>query len=270
MKSIEDVPPREELVTYPLGKVKEIRDNIENIPIEDCDAYYMELLQEFLKEEEVTRFELQSVEVERDALSLIPEENLKPRKNLIFRIALKMSGQRELDDIEAAKAVSSQLRDYLNNDTFYSLKAGETVVSTYDLNGYLINTSIAGSHTLGEFRALEQPEPEYSAQTIAYCFKEKDLELSLRKFGAIQETKELYVEYLIYDSFFVGGKFQSGEDAASSSEAMLAAISEEIREYLLREDAVAQYVEENNLELLTISFYNGIFGEPYPAFHSKI
>ncbi len=92
----------------------------------------------------------------------------------------------------------------------------------------------------------------------------------MRKFGAIQETKELYVEYLINDSFFVGGKFQSGKDAADSSKDIFAAISEEIREYLLCEDAVAQYAEENNLEILTISFYNGIFEEPYPTFNSKI
>jgi hypothetical protein len=52
-------------------------------------------------------------------------------------------------------------------------------------------------------------------------------------------------------------------------------INDEITEYLLSEDAIAQYAQENGLEVLTISFWNGSLAidgreEPYLTFQSKI
>jgi len=267
MKSIEEIPPQEEFVKYPLGKMQEVRDAIEGIPVEDCETHYVELLEAFLEEEE---YELFAFEIEEDNLSLILGQNLKPRLNLTFRIDLRKSVQRDIDDVENAKELAFRIMDEMGRDTFFTLKAAEVVVSTYDMNGYIIDTSHM-SRGSAEFRALEQPEVEYSAQTVAFNFKNKQSAFFLKKFGAIQETKELYVEYYVDDRYLGRG------DVIRSNIDNLTNINDEITEYLLSEDAIAQYAQENGLEVLTISFWNGSLAlaidgreEPDLAFQSNI
>lgn len=277
MKSIEEIPPQEEFVKYPLGKMQEVRDAIEGIPVEDCETHYVELLEAFLEEEE---YELFAFEIEEDNLSLILGQNLKPRLNLTFRIDLRKSVQRDIDDVENAKELAFRIMDEMGRDTFFTLKAAEVVVSTYDMNGYIIDTShmSRGSAEFraleqpeAELRALEQPEVEYSAQTVAFNFKNKQSAFFLKKFGAIQETKELYVEYYVDDRYLGRG------DVIRSNIDNLTNINDEITEYLLSEDAIAQYAQENGLEVLTISFWNGSLAlaidgreEPYLVFQSNI
>lgn len=254
MKSIEEIPPQEEFVKYPLGKMQEVRDAIEGIPVEDCETHYVELLEAFLEEEE---YELFAFEIEEDNLSLILGQNLKPRLNLTFRIDLRKSVQRDIDDVENAKELAFRIMDEMGRDTFFTLKAAEVVVSTYDMNGYIIDTSHM-SRGSAELRALEQPEVEYSAQTVAFNFKNKQSAFFLKKFGAIQETKELYVEYFITDSYF-----GSSEETIKAGIDGLSSIRDEIKEYLLSKDAMVQYIKENGLEILTISFYNGVLEDSY-------
>ena len=265
MKSIEEIPPQEEFVKYPLGKMQEVRDAIEGIPVEDCETHYVELLEKFFGEEKKKIF---AFEIEEDNLSLILGQNLKPRLNLTFRIDLRKSVQRDIDDVENAKELAFRIMDEMGRDTFFTLKAAEVVVSTYDMNGYIIDTSHM-SRGSAEFRALEQPEVEYSAQTVAFNFKNKQSAFFLKKFGAIQETKELYVEYYVDDRYLGRG------DVIRSNIDNLTNINDEITEYLLSEDAIAQYAQENGLEVLTISFWNGSLAidgreEPYLAFQSNI
>ena len=261
MKSIEEIPPQEEFVKYPLGKMQEVRDAIEGIPVEDCETHYVELLEAFLEEEE---YELFAFEIEEDNLSLILGQNLKPRLNLTFRIDLRKSVQRDIDDVENAKELAFRIMDEMGRDTFFTLKAAEVVVSTYDMNGYIIDTSHM-SRGSAELRALEQPEVEYSAQTVAFNFKNKQSAFFLKKFGAIQETKELYVEYFIADSYF-----GSSEETIKARIDGLSSIRDEIKEYLLSKDAMVQYIKENGLEILTISFYNGILEDSYLTFNYPI
>ncbi len=80
----------------------------------------------------------------------------------------------------------------------------------------------------------------------------------MKKFGAIQETKELYVEYFITDSYF-----GSSEETIKAGIDGLSSIRDEIKEYLLSKDAMVQYIKENGLEILTISFYNGVLEDSY-------
>ena len=218
-----------------------------------------------MEEEE---YELFAFDIEEDNLSLILGQNLKPRLNLTFRIDLRKSVQRDIDDVENAKELAFRIMDEMGRDTFFTLKAAEVVVSTYDMNGYIIDTSHM-SRGSAELRALEQPEVEYSAQTVAFNFKNKQSAFFLKKFGAIQETKELYVEYYVDDRYLGRG------DVIRSNIDNLTNINDEITEYLLSEDAIAQYAQENGLEVLTISFWNGsltINGreEPCLTFQSKI
>ena len=265
MNSIEDIPPFEEFTKYPVERIKEIRNSIESIPVTSCNTYYTELIKDFLNQCEEKRFDFLNMEIEQDSLSLIQGENLKPRLNLIFKIDLKMNDPRTFDDVEAADNISSQIMEYLGNDTFYAVKAAQIFISTYDLDGYLINTAHTWRTSTHELRALEQLEPEFSAQTLAFDFQKKKSEFLLQKFGAIQETKELYVEYFIADSYF-----GSSEETIKARIDGLSSIRDEIKEYLLSKDAMAQYIKENGLEILTISFYSGILEDSYLTFNYPI
>ena len=62
--------------------------------------------------------------------------------------------------------------------------------------------------------------------------------------------------------FMVNGQFISNETIKAGIDG-LSSIRDEIKEYLLSKDAMVQYIKENGLEILTISFYNGVLEDSY-------
>lgn len=254
--AIEDVPPFEEFSGLPISEMTRIKMEIENIPIDSCDSHYTELIETFLQDEEL--FNFFHIAIERDDLSLVRGKNHKSLLNLVLHIDLEMDTTKEIDNSSIARDVASQLMEQLQSDTFYALKVKRCVVSTYDLNGYRIRTSERRGSISNEEIFREQPEAEYAAQSVAYRYSEENPEFELDKFGALPETKELYVEYYVEDSYF--GR---GEEEIQQNIERLETICETIREYLLREAPTGRYIEENDLKILTISFRNGIFEDDY-------
>ncbi len=258
--AIEDVPPFEEFSGLPISEMTRIKMEIENIPIDSCDSHYTELIETFLQDEEL--FNFLHIAIERDDLSLVRGKNHKSLLNLVLHIDLEMDTTKELDNSSIARDVASQLMEQLQSDTFYALKVKRCVVSTYDLNGYRIRTSERRGSISNEEIFREQPEAEYAAQSVAYRYSEENPEFELDKFGALPETKELYVEYYVEDSYF--GR---GEEEIQQNIERLETICETIREYLLREAPTGRYIEENDLKILTVSFRNGIFEDDYLTFN---
>jgi len=260
---MEDVPPFEEFSSLPISERFRIKKGIEDIPITSCSTYYEGLIQDFLQEQEL--LSLRCVTVEQDNLSLIPGKNNKSLLNLILHIDLEMDTTNNVNSYDIAKEVSLQIREHLSGDTFYALKMKQWIISTYDLNGYLVSTSEGRASVSNEFIFREQSEVEYAAQSIAYHYSEENPEFILEKFGAVPETKELYVEYYIMDSYF-----GSGEDENRRCIDNLESIGNNIKDYLLKEDPVDCYITENGLKILTISFRNGIFEDFYLVFNFKL
>lgn len=261
--AIEDVPPFEEFSTLPISEVNRIKMELENIPIDSCASHYTELIETFLQDEEL--FDFLHITIERDDLSLVQGKNHKSLFNLVFHIDLEMDTTKEIDNSTIARDTAYQLMEHLLSDTFYALKVKRCVVSTYDLNGYQIRTSERRGTISNEEIFREQPETEYAAQSVAYRFSEENPAFELDKFGALPDTKELYVEYYVEDSYF-----GLGEEENQQNTERLETISETIQEYLLREAPTGRYIEENGLKILTISFRNGIFDNDYLTFNIEL
>ena len=261
--AIEDVPPFEEFSTLPISEVNRIKMELENIPINSCASHYTELIETFLQDEEL--FDFLHITIERDDLSLVQGKNHKSLFNLVFHIDLEMDTTKEIDNSTIARDTAYQLMEHLLSDTFYALKVKRCVVSTYDLNGYRIRTSERRGTISNEEIFREQPETEYAAQSVAYRFSEENPAFELDKFGALPDTKELYVEYYVEDSYF-----GLGEEENQQNTERLETISETIQEYLLREAPTGRYIEENGLKILTISFRNGIFDNDYLTFNIEL
>lgn len=261
--AIEDVPPFEEFSTLPISEVNRIKMELENIPIDSCASHYTELIETFLQDEEL--FDFLHIAIERDDLSLVRGKNHKSLFNLVFHIDLEMDTTKEIDNSTIARDTAYQLMEHLLSDTFYALKVKRCVVSTYDLNGYRIRTSERRGTISNEEIFREQPETEYAAQSVAYRFSEENPAFELDKFGALPDTKELYVEYYVEDSYF-----GLGEEENQQNTERLETISETIQEYLLREAPTGRYIEENGLKILTISFRNGIFDNDYLTFNIEL
>ena len=261
--AIEDVPPFEEFSTLPISEVNRIKMELENIPIDSCASHYTELIETFLQDEEL--FDFLHITIERDDLSLVQGKNHKSLFNLVFHIDLEMDTTKEIDNSTIARDTAYQLMEHLLSDTFYALKVKRCVVSTYDLNGYRIRTSERRGTISNEEIFREQPETEYAAQSVAYRFSEENPAFELDKFGALPDTKELYVEYYVEDSYF-----GLGEEENQQNTERLETISETIQEYLLREAPTGRYIEEHGLKILTISFRNGIFDNDYLTFNIEL
>ena len=261
--AIEDVPPFEEFSTLPISEVNRIKMELENIPIDSCASHYTELIETFLQDEEL--FDFLHITIARDDLSLVQGKNHKSLFNLVFHIDLEMDTTKEIDNSTIARDTAYQLMEHLLSDTFYALKVKRCVVSTYDLNGYRIRTSERRGTISNEEIFREQPETEYAAQSVAYRFSEENPAFELDKFGALPDTKELYVEYYVEDSYF-----GLGEEENQQNTERLETISETIQEYLLREAPTGRYIEENGLKILTISFRNGIFDNDYLTFNIEL
>ncbi len=254
LSSIEEVPSFEAYTQLPPGEKLRMRLGLEGIPVDSCDAYFTEMIQEFLQDEELTSF--RGISIEQDHLTLIPGKNNKSLINLVFHIDLEMDTTKVIDNCEIADDVSDRLIEHLNRDTFYWLKAEHCTISTYDLNGYKIRTSQRGTSTVNEILFVEQPEAEYAAQSAAYSFTEKNPEFSLNQFGAVPEANELFARFYVKDDYFGWGEKENKQAMDG-----LEAVSSDIAEYLLEDRAVKGYMEESGLDILTLSFQSGFFDE---------
>lgn len=260
--SIEDLPPFEEYLNLADSEKFRIQMEIEDIPIASCNPYYEDLLQDFLREGPA---DLRGVTVEQDNLSVIRGKNRKSLLNLILRIDLEMDTTQDINSFDVAEEIPSQIREYLHGDTFYALKMKQCTVSIYNLDGYLVWTQESNTSILDESIFREQPESEYAAQSVAYHYSEENPEFVLDKFGALSETKELYVEYYVEDSYF--GR---GEDEINRRIDNLESFADGIKDQLLPADPVNDYITENGLKILTIVFRNGILPDFSLAFHYEL
>ena len=256
--SIEDLPPFEEYLNLADSEKFRIQMEIEDIPIASCNPYYEDLLQDFLREGPVG---LRSVAIEQDNLSVIQGKNRKSLLNLILRIDLVMDTTKDINSFDIAKEIPSQVEEYLRGDTFYALKTKQRIISIYNLDGYLVWTRDSNTVIIDESIFREQPESEYAAQSVAYHYSEENPEFVLDKFGALSETKELYVEYYVEDSYF--GR---GEDEVNQRTDDLSQFASDIKDQLLPADPVSDYITENGLKILTIVFRNGILHDSYVVF----
>lgn len=260
--SVEDIPSRKEYRELPFNEKMALRVAMEKLPLDECEKDAERYLSACLKEDQVA--ELLNVSFTKDELTMVKGENKKTLENLYVDIDAKLlpSDDPEFKPMDVGNEVITSIRNYLDNYTYATLMSNLHINVFYDYG--IANTSNAHISYVNVQVYKELGEAEYATQTIAYKFSKQNRDFSLLKFGAIPETGELYIEYYVTDDFLLDEKVKPDRHAALEEK------YRKIKEQLLKEESTEQYIKENDLTSLTVSFQNSFLEDGYMTFHEEL
>ena len=264
--SVDQIPSFEEYSQFSLGEQMDLKAAMERLPVDTCEQMVEQYLSDCLKEEKIA--ELTDLSLTKDTLSLVEGKNLKPLENLSVDIDAELLSSDASNAVQTGAEVIESIRTALRNCTYTAPLTSNVSIDVHYQHGIANTYRTYSSYTDTElFR--EQDEGEYAAQTIAYDFGKQNPILQkkdfvLQKFGAIPETKELYVEYYAMDEYLLDEAVKPDRTAALEDKC------QELQKELLADESAAQYIQENNLKTLTVSFQNSFFEDGYLTFNQKL
>lgn len=260
----ETIPTLEETRTFSLADRAALRVAMEQLPLESCEKVLSKQVAEFCNSHGAA--ELVELHLGKDLLSMSDEGNRKPIENLLVEIKVNMlhSDDPEFQAVTASKEFFNCLNDYLRSLPYTCFLTKEiTLRASYD-GIDPVNTFQGSVSYVDPIAFLEQSENELSVQTIAYNFAKKNKGFQLEKFGAIPETGELYVEYYIMDDFLLDKEVKPDSPRALKEK------YQEIKKLLLEEESTEQYMKDNALTSLTVSFQNSFLDDGFLTFHENL
>ena len=250
--SINDVPMAEELQKWEVDEIYDLKARIENISLSDCQVFFTAEMTKFL--DDYDDVNLEHLIITQDNLSVIEGQNKKSLYNLCFDIQIKIDLSKI--DFKEAENIAEKALAYLETFSYYNLKAKECVINILDMNEKKIH-DISSTHSImSETMFAEQSKEEYAVQTLVFEYFKENKHFVLRKFGIKNDIDELYIEYSVADDFF---DFNNTENSIAN----LKQIALEIKDYLIVSDVAKEYMEQQNITKIIISFNNGIFDNSY-------
>ena len=264
--SVDQIPSFEEYSQFSLGEQMDLRAAMERLPVDACEQMVEQYLSDCLKEEKIA--ELTDLSLTKDTLSLVEGKNLKPLENLSVDIDAELLSSDVPNPMEAGAKVIESIRNSMENCTYTAPLTSNLSIDVHYQYG--IANTFRGHTSFANVEVYkEQDENEYAAQTIAYDFGKQNPILQkkdfvLQKFGAIPETQELYVEYYAMDEYLLDEAVKPNRTAALEDKCR------ELQKQLLADESAAQYIQENNLKTLTVSFQNSFFEDGYLTFNQKL
>lgn len=264
--SVDQIPSFEEYGQFSFGEQMDLKAAMERLPVDACEQMVEQYLSDCLKEEKIA--ELTDLSLTKDTLSLVEGKNLKPLENLSVDVDAELLSSDVPDPVETGAEVIESIENALRNCTYTAPLMIKLHINVYYQYG-IANTSDSNFSYVNVEIYKEQNENEYAAQTIAYDFGKQSpvlqkKDLVLQKFGAIPETQELYVEYYAMDEYLLDETVKADRTAALEDKC------QELQKELLADESAAQYIQENNLKTLTVSFQNSFFEDGYLTFNQKL
>lgn len=259
--SVENLPSMEEFHSWDIKTKREFKSEIEHISPSDCEDYFSAEVTEFLQA--YPGIELSNLTIEQDHLSLINGTNQKSLFNLIFKIDITLDTTNNLECYDLSDDVSRDLIAFLQQYSYYLLKTKEIDINTLDQNGYIIHNLNNTYSISNETMFTEQPTDEYAVQTLAFEFFHNISDFQLQKFGIIPENEILLVEYRVSDDYFDYSRLEKNKEELETK-------SVKLKEYLLSQSEAVNFIQENHVNYLMISFYNGIFNESTLSFNYEL
>lgn len=269
--TIDELPNQEAFLAMPLEEQNILRLAMDRIPVADYEELFQQAITAYCTSDAVPggvdTVELVEVTVEKDQLSLISGQNRKPLRNLVVDIELAMEALDPLEYSTVAQDNQSALLGYLFDNYCAFHKTRDFSLRTTSKDGHLDN--LPRGNVSGPDRVfLDQPESEYALQTLAFHFAEEHNDFILEKFGALPETKELYIEYYVEDEYLFAGE-GSHEERLEANTAKLSDVYDEIVETVMAGDEARTYMEENGLTAYTVAFKSGNWEDEYQLFHGE-
>lgn len=264
--SVDQIPSIEEYSQFSLGEQMDLKAAMERLPVDACEQMVEQYLSDCLKEEKIA--ELTDLSLTKDTLSLVEGKNLKPLENLSVDIEAELLSSDVPDPVETGAEVIESIENALRNCTYTAALTANVSIDVHYQHGIANTYRTYSSYTDTElFR--EQDEGEYAAQTIAYDFGKQSPVLQkkdfvLQKFGVIPDSQELYIAYYAMDDYLLDETVRQNRTAALEEKC------QELQKELLADESAAQYIQENNLKTLTISFQNSFFEDGYLLFNQKL
>lgn len=264
--SVDQIPSIEKYSQFSLGEQMDLRAAMERLPVDACEPMVEQHLADCLKEDQLA--ELSDFSLSEDTLSLVEGENLKPLKNIFVDVDAVLLDEDTRTPVETGAEVIESIENALRNCTYTAALTANVSIDVHYQHGIANTYRTYSSYTDTElFR--EQDEGEYAAQTIAYDFGKQNRILQkkdfvLQKFGVIPDNQELYIGYYAMDDYLLDETVRQNRTAALEDKCR------ELQKELLADESTVQYIQENNLKTLTVSFQNSFFEDGYLTFNQKL
>ena len=246
-QSFDDITIQNFPSVYEISKMshadrKAIKVHAKTLPLEDCEAYFSEVVDHLLRAEDSVT--LDHLEITEDRFSLAEGRNKKPMRNLSCEIHLLFEQNLEPDFMEARQNIADHILSTLSDYSYFALNVRNAAVYNVSHN---LTTEILGyaGTDAASIQYIEQPSDEYHVQTLLYDFKDQQPGFRLSKFGILPETQELLIEYCIDE--FLSGKYDGSKDD-------LEQISKDIQSMLLADAESAAYLQSHKIQTVTVSF----------------
>ncbi|MBS4039810.1 MAG: hypothetical protein KGZ81_04355 [Flavobacteriales bacterium] len=225
-----------------------IIEKTDAIPMDDVVKYFEKKIVDYDNNKELIN--IISLDIYKDNLLMYEDQNQKQFNNLFinaeFSINTKDMTREEAENI--THKMNSEIFDLcFKQDTYGFLK-----LNTFNINfidnkkrskyGYVNTNTIVSA-----IKNINQTKEELETQSIIYNFVHEHEKFLLRRFGVIDKTKELYIEIPIYDIY-------NAEDQINILE-KLNSISDALFNKMGSNTLSKQYIENNNVNTITISFY---------------
>ncbi|KXZ40354.1 hypothetical protein SAMN05661008_00092 [Alkalithermobacter thermoalcaliphilus JW-YL-7 = DSM 7308] len=231
----------------PQSEQIKLMKKIDSIPMDYVGNYFEGKIADYVNNKKL--LDLITIDIYEDNLLMYENQNKKQFNNLF--ISLELSINHENMSREEAENISNEINKEIFqlciNDTYGFLKLNTLYTNFIDNKNMSNYEYTTGQTFLSEIANIEQSTEELETQTIVYNFVHENKNFILRKFGIIANTKELYIEIPIYDIY--------EKNSQSAILNNLQNISESLYEKLKSNSESKKYIQNNDLNKITISFY---------------
>lgn len=225
-----------------------IIEKTDDIPIDDVVKYFEKKIVDYANNKEL--IDMSSLNIFEDNLLMHEDQNQRQFNNLFINVEFSINPN-DMTREEAEDITYKMNKDIFDlcymQDTYGFLKLSTFNIDFTDNNAMskysYVNTSTAISPTTN----MKQTKEELETQNIVYDFVHEHEKFLLKRFGVIDKTKELYIEIPIYDIYNV-------EDQTNTLE-NLNSISDSLYNKIWSNTISKQYIQSNNVNIVTISFY---------------
>ena len=159
--------------------------------------------------------------------------------------------------------ITDELMDLCSHeDTYGFLKLNELNIEFMNTSNLRILGYNGGSVKIYEPISIEQTAEELETQKIVYDFVHEHNNFSLKRFGVKDKAKELYIEIPI--------DYIDNKEDPSNAVKNLNSISDSLSDKIRSNTISKQYIQNNNVNMVTISFYVPWNDDQFVTFNHKL
>lgn len=246
-----------------------IIDKLDAIPMDDVVKHFEKKIADYTNNQEL--IDIISLDIYKDHLLMHGNMNQKMFENLFINVELSFyTKDMTWEERESkTKKMNDEIIDLCNiQDTYGFLKLNSLHTIFIDTNNRYNFKYSNGVTQVSPITNIKQTIEELETQNIVYNFVNEHDNYLLKRFGIIDETKELYIEIPIYDRLY--GMYHVDEEEQSNILENLNGISDSLYNKILSNTLSKQYIQSNDVNVITISFFVPWNKEEFITYNYKL